>query len=110
MKEPKEKKEPKSKKQFQLTIEFWDDGKIGTVMEEWKMDSAVEKKRRYNHESAAEFREAIHNELARNDHILARDILIKMGIDPRDFATYYLSTPIPMRETAPVAKVDSEDA
>ena len=52
--------------------------------------------------------EATTSRLARNENILARDILINMGFDPKDFANYYLSTPIPVR--APEPKVDAEDA
>jgi hypothetical protein len=92
-KEPKEEKVPKPKMLFKLIIEMYDNGHVGKEMKEYRLDDEIQKRRCFSHESAQEFREAIRDELAQNDSILARDILISLGLDPKVFAQEYLNIP-----------------
>jgi hypothetical protein len=99
-KPPKEEKIPKPKMLFKLVIEMYDNGHVGKEMKEYRVDEEIQKRRCFSKESAQEFREAIRAELAQNDHVLARDILIALGIDPKAFAQEYLNVPasIPVEE------------
>jgi hypothetical protein len=97
---PKEERVPKPKMLFKLVIEMYDNGHIGKEMKEYRVDEEIQKRRCYSKESAQEFREAIRTELAQNDYVLARDILISMGIDPKEFAHSMINIPAAKTETA----------
>jgi hypothetical protein len=90
---PKEEKVPKPKMLFKLIVEMYDNGHVGKEMIEFRVDEEIQKRRRFNHDTSKEFRESIRAELAQNDHVLARDILISLGIDPKDFANYIQNIP-----------------
>lgn len=93
-KPPKEDKVPKPKMLFKLVIEMYDNGHVGKDMTEYRLDEEIQKRRRFNHETASDFREAIRAELAQNDYVLARDILISLGIDPVNFSKDLLKIPV----------------
>jgi hypothetical protein len=90
----KEEKVPKPKMLFKLIIEMYDNGHVGKDMTEYRLDEEIQKRRRFNHETSSDFREAIRAELAQNDDVLARDILISLGIDPKVFAQKTLNLPV----------------